>query len=156
MGRLNQDKLQVSYLAGTSPNEAALPRRYTLTHSDFTGDLFLSIGNQYNKKQISKLYTKLMRDEVITELTMEGENPVFRVYCHTSGGLAFGTARWRYNIFRSELPLVLEAFRYGDRALFERSLHLDKAPVFVHFKSANAKFNIIERWGILEDHIYAG
>lgn len=49
------DKLSVVYLNGAIPLEP-LPlaaRRYTLTHSDLTGDLLLSVGRQYNQGQLS-------------------------------------------------------------------------------------------------------
>jgi len=78
-------------------------------------------------KQTSRLYTRLMRDEVLAELTDEGAGFVLRVYCHVSGGFVIGTARWRYNIFQSELPLALEAIRYGDGTLFDNNPHLDDA-----------------------------
>ena len=153
MGRLNPDKLHISYLSGTIPENCVLPRRYTLTHSDSTGELFLSIGSEFNTKQISGLYTRLMRDEVLAEFVGKGEQPEFRVYCHVSGGLIVGSARWRYNIFCSELPLVIEAVRYGDRALFEHNKKLDLVPVNIHFKSTGNRFNNIERWGTMSDYI---
>ena len=149
MKRLNPDKLHVTYLAGVTPDDLIVPRRYTLTHSDITGELFLSIGSDYDKKQISGLYTRLMRDEVLAELNDNGDSLVFRVYCHVSGGFVFGTAKFRYKIFQSELPLVLEAIRYGDRVLFERNPELDNAPVLVNFKSTNSQFNKVENWGTL-------
>jgi hypothetical protein len=151
MERLNPDKLQVTYLAGTTPDSLTLPRRYTLTHSDITGQLFLSIGNDYDTKQISGLYTRLMRDEVLAEFTQEEDGLVFRVHCHVSGGFVLGTARWRYNIFRHELPLVLEAIRYGDRALFEQNPQLDNTPVLISFKSTDKRFNKVENWGTMAD-----
>ena len=147
MERLNPEKLHVTYLTGTTPDNLILPRRYTLTHSDRTGDLFLSIGKKYNMKQISRLYTRLMRDEVLAELAEEEGGLVFRVYCHVSGGFVFGKAKWRYNIFRAELPLVLEAIRYGDRNLFEKNPQLDKTPLFINFRSTNNRFNKVEDWG---------
>lgn len=152
MKRLNPEKLHVIYLTGTHPESLRLPRRYTLTHSDRTGDLFLSIGSQYDTKQISKLYTKLMRDEVLAELTNEGDSLVFRMYCHVSGGFVFGTAKWRYKIFKSELPLVLEAIRYGDKTLFKHNPQLDDIPVLIHFKSTDRRFNKVENWGTLADY----
>jgi len=152
MERLNPKKLHVTYLTGTTPENLNLPRRYTLTHSDITGELFLSIGNQYDTKQISKLYTRLMRDEVLAEFASEEDSLVFRAYCHVSGGFVFGTAKWRYNIFHSELPLVLEAIRYGDRALFEENPKLDNAPIFIHFKSTNSRFDKVENWGTMADY----
>jgi hypothetical protein len=152
MKRLNPDKLHVTYLAGAIPDELIVPRRYTLTHSDITGKLFLSIGGSFNKQQISGLYTKLMRDEVLAELACEENNLVFRVYCHISGGFILGTARFRYNIFKSELPLVLEAIRYGDRVLFARNPELDNAPVLVNFKSTKSPFNKVENWGTMLEY----
>jgi hypothetical protein len=153
MGRLNPNKLHISYLTGTDPENFVLPRRYTLTHSDRTGELFLSIGNQYNTRQISKLYTRLMRDEVLAELISKGERLEFIVYCHVSGGLVIGPPGWRYNIFRSELPLVLEAIRYGDRTLFEINTKLDYVPVYIYFQSTKKRFNNIEQWGTMSDYV---
>ena len=152
MGRLNPDKLHVTFLTGTTPEGLFLPRRYTLTHSDITGDLFLSVGTHYDVKQISKLYTRLMRDEVLAELINEGDGLVFRVYCHVSGGFVFGRAKWRYSIFQSELPLALEAIRYGDHILFEQNPELDQTPVLMQFQSTNSRFNKVERWGIMADY----
>jgi len=93
MERLNPQKLHVTYLTGTKPGNISLPRRYTLTHSDITGELFLTIGSEYDKKQVSGIYTRLMRDEVLAELTSEGDSPVFRVYCHVSGGFYFRNSK---------------------------------------------------------------
>ena len=152
MERLNPEKLHVMYLTGTTPENLVLPRLYTLTHSDRTGELFLTIGGQYNKQQISKLYTKLMRDEVLAELADDVDKPVFKVYCHVSGGLIIGTAKWRYNIFHSELPLVLEAIRYGDRTLFEKNAQLDNTLVLIHFQSTDNRFNKVEGWGVMADY----
>ena len=151
MKRLNPDKLHVTYLAGATPDELIVPRCYTLTHSDITGELFLSIGGEFNKQQISKLYTRLMRDEVLVELSQDVDNLVFRVYCHVSGGFVVGTAKWRYNIFKSELPLVLESIRYGDRFIFEQEPKLDTIPVLIHFSSKNTRFNKVEEWGAMSE-----
>ena len=60
-----------------------------------------------------------------------------------------GTAKWRYKIFQSELPLVLEAIRYGDQVLFEHNPELDNAPVFIHFESNDRRFNKVENWGTM-------
>ena len=153
MQRLNPKKLHVTYLAGAAPDELIVPRRYMLTHSDITGNLFLPICSEYDTKQTSKLYTRLMRDEVLAELVNNEGSFELRVHCHISGGLIVGSAGWRYNIFRSELPLVLEAIRYGDRALFEKNPELDHIPVYIHFHSDKRLYNIIEQWSALADYI---
>ena len=146
MQRLNPEKLHLTYLTGANPEQLILPRRYTLTHSDRTGELFLSIGREYDTRQTSRLYTRLMRDEVLAELSGEGDRLVFKIYCHVSGGVIVGTAKWRYKIFQSELPLVLESIRYGDRILFEHNPELNKAQILVHFQSTTSWFNKVENW----------
>jgi hypothetical protein len=152
MGRLNPEKLRVTFLSDTEADKIIFPRRYTLTHSDITGELFLSIGHDYDKRQISKLYTRLMRDEVLAELVSKEDSLKFNVYCHVSGGFVIGIAKWRYDIFRSELPLVLEAIRYGDRTIFQQNPDLDQIPVYIHFHSSNLRFNKVEQWGTMADY----
>ncbi len=95
--------------------------------------MFLTTGSDYNNKEISKFYTRLMRDEVLAEWQIPSGDPSLHVYCHVSGGLTFGRASWRDSIFRKELPLALEVFRYGDRALYETNPRLDEATVWIHF-----------------------
>jgi len=153
MSRLNPQKLRVTYLPGVEPETPIAPRRYTLTHSDLTGDLHLTIGPDYNLNQISGWYTRLMRDEVLAEWKDNQDRPSLHVYCHVSGGLVFGRAGWRDAIFRSEMPLVLEAIRYGDRALFAANPKLDDAPVFVHFQASQPRYNKTEAWGTLADRV---
>ena len=152
MSRLDPNKLHVSFSTGTNPEKLVLPRRYTLTHSDTTGELFLTIGNEYDKKQISRLYTRLMRDEVLADLAKSGDYVALNVYCHVSGGIVIGTASWRFSIFRSELPLVLEAIRYGDRSLFEHDKQLDNVQVKIYFQSTNKRYHNVEQWGTLSNY----
>jgi hypothetical protein len=153
MKRLHPEKLHVTYLSATAREDPVLPRRYTLTHSDVTGELFLSIGSQYKTEQISGLYTRLMRDEVLAELSDEGDSLEFRVYCHVSGGFVLGWPRLRYRIFKSELPLVLEAIRYGDKTIFDLDPKLDNTPVFVHFQYARSRSDRIKQWGVMANYV---
>jgi hypothetical protein len=152
MTRLIPEKLHVKYSLGASSDTLGTPGYYTLTHSDSTGDLFLSIGQCYDTKEISKLYTRLMRDEVLAELRADSRGLSSNVYCHVSGGFVFGRAKWRYNIFRSELSLVLEAIRFGDKAFFDHDPKLDRVQILIHFKSTDKKYNKTEKWGLLGDY----
>jgi hypothetical protein len=152
MTRLIPEKLHVTFLPGMNAGSSETPRYYTLTHSDTAGNLFLSIGLCYDTKQISGLHTRLMRDEVLAEFKKDSEGPSLDVYCHVSGGLVFGRAGWRYDIFCSELSLALEAIRFGDGAFFNHDSKLDQISVLVHFKSADMRFNKTEKWGSLGDY----
>jgi len=152
MSQLNPAKLQVRYLGEMGPGDLALPRCYTLTHSDTTGELYLTIGRTYDRGQISGWYTRLMRDEVLAEWESEAGSLSLHVHCHVSGGLVFGPARWRDSIFRYHLPQVLGAFRHGDDELFKRSPEFENAPVWVHFHARQRSLNRVERWGTLADY----
>ena len=82
--------------------------------------------------QFGGWYSRLQRDEILAVWRVakaregEGEDEETRmelhVHCHISGGhvLLNFIAQFRFWIFRKELPVVLEAFRHGDRVLFEK------------------------------------
>jgi len=150
--RLTPEKLHVRLAPGAEPERPITPRRYTLTHSDATGDLYLTIGPDYDRKQISGWYTRLMRDEVLAEWCQEESGPALHVHCHVSGGLAFGPPGWRYAILKRELPLVLETFRFGDRELFSAHPELGRSPIWVHFHATRARYARVERWGVPADY----
>ena len=145
-------KLHVTLQAGASAQNLRRPRRYTLTHSDATGDLFLTIGAEYDRRQIGGLYTRLMRDEVLAEWTYDGPEPTLHVHVHVSGGPVFGGAAMRSAILHQHMRLVLEAFRYGDAALIATHPELDRARICVHFASKDARYNQAEEWGPLQSY----
>jgi hypothetical protein len=153
MSTLNPKKLNVKFIGDADPEKPANPRRYTLTHSDTTGDLFLSIGTDYDYKAISGFYTRIMRDEVVAELLEKPNGPELCVYCHVSGGLVLGGAKWRYEIFQRHMRQVLQAMRYGDDVFFTTNPSYASAKVKVHFQSNKSRYNLVENWGILNDYV---
>jgi len=154
MTHLDPEKLHVRFsTSGHAPPEI-IPRRYTLTHSDRTGELFLTIGAEYDRKQISGIYTRLMRDEVLAEWREDEAGPALHVLCHVSGGLVFGGAAWRASVFEQHMPQVLEAFRYGDRALFRANPELDRAPVYVHLQAREQDLHRVTLWGVCGDFAF--
>jgi hypothetical protein len=152
MARLDPGKLQVTFASGTQRHGPMVPRRYTLTHSDVTGNLYLSIGSDYDREKVSGWQTRLMRDEVLAEWVGGEAGAVLHVHCHVSGGILFGTAGMRDAIFRRELPLVLEAFRLGDLDLYRSCPELDQAPIMVHFHATQRRYNLVEQWGKPADY----
>ncbi len=150
MKELDPQKLHVTFQGEAMADKLSLPRRYTLTHSDFTGDLFLTIGSDYDRKQIAGLYTRWMRDEVLAELKRDGADMVLHVYCHVSGGLVFGSAHWRNEILHHHMRMVLEALRYGDGKLVTAHPEFDHATVTVHFKSNRKRYDRVENWGLVQ------
>jgi hypothetical protein len=151
MNTLNPNKLTVK-LIGNQRKLSRQSRKYTLTHSDVTGDLFLSIGDRYDQDELSGFYNKFMRDEVLAEVRVnDKQQPEFHVHCHVSGGLVLGSASWRYAIFQRHMLQVLQAFRFGDAEFVDSDPLMRRADVIVHFHSSNPLFDVIENWGYLDD-----
>ena len=153
MSRLNPAKLNIRWRPGVTTQGPVSPRRYTLTHSDATGDLFLTIGADYDRGQVGGLYTRLMRDEVLAEWVDTAGGFGLDVHCHVSGGVVFGSAAWRESILRMHMPMVIQAFRQGDAALFAGQPELDRSPVSVHFHSHRPTYDRVEPLGMLGDYV---
>ncbi len=153
--RLMPNTLHVKFSTNVTPTDPVFPRCYTLTHSDSTGDLFLTIADSFDTRQISGWYTRFMRDEVLAEWKTDQGSPTLLVHCHMSGGLILGTASWRYQIFQRELPLVFEAFHYGDQKFFSAHPELDKAQVMVKFHTTRSADQRLEQWGTMRDYKFA-
>lgn len=148
MSKLNPKKLSVEFRKGVTDTDPIIPRRYTLTHSDVTAQLFLTIGLTYAYDKIDNN----KRDEVLGQWIKEGQNYIYYVYLRVDGKLGSKTAAIRNYIFRRELPLALEAIRYGDRKFFSTHPELNKATILVYFISKNPRFNKVENWGTFLDY----
>ncbi|WP_458411550.1 staygreen family protein [Schinkia sp. CFF1] len=143
MSKFIPEKLSVEYRGGVTPTEPVIPRCYTLTHSDVTGDLFLTIGIHYAWDKVNP-----MRDEVLGEWKTNRSFLYYCVYLHVDQGEHNqNVAAKRNEIFRRELPLALTAIRYGDRFLFNTYPNLDQASIIINFISAYPQFARQESWG---------
>ena len=143
-------KLSVNFDDQLKSDNLILPRKYTLTHSDLTGELFLYIGRDFDHRSFSSLYSRLIRDEVLGEWK-NLEQSILDIRCLVSGGLAIGPSKWRESIFRQHMDMVLEAICYGDRVFLQRERDLLNAPIYVHFITRNKKLQSMQEWGIISD-----
>jgi hypothetical protein len=152
MSRLNIKKLYVKKNIDSKAG-FSLPRKYTLTHSDKTGDFFLTIDRDYDTKTLENWYIKLMRDEVLAEWKKVNENEYLILYCHICGGICFGWASLRNQIFHSELPLAIEAICNGDIDFINNNRSLMEAEVIVNFHATKKEYNNTENWGKVKEYI---
>ena len=144
MSKFNPERLTVEYRDGVSTTAPIISRCHTLTHSDFTGELFLTIGTQFAWDKVNTD----MRDEVLGVWKMEGERLCYNVYVYIDKGEHdLSTAIRRNDVFRRELPLALTAIRYGDRFIFDSYPYLDYALIIVTFMSSYPQLFIQESWG---------
>jgi len=145
--KLNPDKLYVEFRPGVTMTEPIIGRKYTLTHSDITADLFLTLGLQFAYDKVNA-----MRDEVLAEWRTNNGFPFLYVYVYVDGQFGPAVSAVRNAVFRRELPLALEAIRYGDRRFFAAHPELDNAPIWIHFDSINPEYNRFENWGTPNDY----
>ena len=149
MSKFNSEKLSVEYRNGVTATEPIIPRHHTLTHSDFTGELLLTIGTQFAWDKVNPD----LRDEVLGEWKTTGNYLYYNVYVFIDQGEFDLTAATRRNeTFRRELSLALTAIRYGDRFLFERYPNLDYALIIVNFISTHPQFTKQESWGTFNSY----
>jgi hypothetical protein len=143
-------KLSVTYLAPATPFRPVEGRKYTLTHSDTTGQLFLSIGCNYNYSAIN--YN--MRDEVLAEwIPQLGEYSLCaRVYV-SGGEYDENYTKVRFMIFQKELNLALKAMVNGDQAFYSNFPWLLDAPIYVHFESIYPPFNQVIFYGTPRNYL---
>ncbi|XP_059630613.1 magnesium dechelatase SGRL, chloroplastic isoform X2 [Cornus florida] len=124
--RFEASKLKVVFTGNKMDKYARiLPRTYTLSHCDFTGNLTLSISNVISLDQLKGWYSK---DDVVAEWKEVKGVMHLDVHCY-----------------------VLEAVVCGDSVLFREHQELMDAIVRVYFHSSSKKYNRVECWGPLKD-----
>nr|WP_286181142.1 MULTISPECIES: staygreen family protein [unclassified Bacillus (in: firmicutes)] len=144
VSKFKPERLSVNFIP---PATAFVPidsRKYTLTHSDITGELFLAVGNVYDYQAIN--YE--MRDEVLADwITINGEYLLYAKVYISNGEYDLNMSRIRYMIFKKELDLALTAMVYGDKNFFTYYPWLLDAPIYVQFSSIYAEFNQVAYYG---------
>lgn len=149
MIRFQPEKLNVSYKDEVGIKTFLPPRKYTLTHSDESGELFLSIGKKYDLDQIN--YN--IRDEVLGSWEKDDKDYLL-ITLEVDNGEGISNTIKRDKIFRQKLTLALIAIVYGDNLFFENNKELYEAPVRVKFNSKFSEYDSLEEWGKVEDYKY--
>lgn len=132
MRELNPQKVFVQYRDTMNPYNPVMGRKYTITHSDTTAELFVFIAQSYAEDQFTR-----MRDEVriAWQQTTMGLALIGSVIVDAVG--IIGVPEIRNSILYSEMPTALQALRQADRFLFDMNPALDSVPVYIHFGSSN-------------------
>ncbi|WP_075980614.1 staygreen family protein [Bacillus massilinigeriensis] len=144
MNKINLEKLSVTYLPPATEFNPVDGRKYTLTHSDTTGELYLSIGNGYAFSSINPN----TKDEVLAEWVTHMGQYMLNGKVYISGG-EYGEehAKARFIIFKNELELAITAIVYGDRSLYLNYPWLLDSPIYIKFESIFPQFNQVLYFG---------
>jgi Staygreen protein len=141
---LNPQKVFVQYRDIMKPYEPVMGRKYTITHSDITAELFVFVAENYAEDQITR-----MRDEVRIDWRQSKKGLALIGSVIVDGEDVIGSAYIRNIIFYKEMPTALQALRQADRFLFDKDPNLDNTPVFIHFISNNPAYNKIYDFGAI-------
>ena len=136
MADFDPQKVTARFILPASPTEPLNGRKYTLTHSDDTGQLFLDIGTDFNYEAINMK----LRDEVIAEWQNDWQyRLVGKVYVD-SGEYTEEEAQKRYNIFLKHLTGALQVMIFFDRLFLSNYSLLLDAPIYILFDSSYPQF----------------
>lgn len=144
MRKLYPQKVFVQYRDIMKPYEPVMDRKYTITHSDITAELFVFVATNYAEDQITS-----MRDEVRVAWEQYKKGLALFGSVIVDGNGVIGNANIRNKIFYSEMPTALQALRQADRFLFDKEPNLDNTPVFIHFISSNPIYDKTYDFGVI-------
>lgn len=144
MRELNAQKVFVQYRDIMKPYEPLANRKYTITHSDVTAELFVFVAPNYAEDQITE-----MRDEVKIAWEQSEKKLVLAGSVIVDGNGVTGNAYIRNKIFYNEMPTALQALRKADRFFFDKEPGLDNTPVFIHFISDNPIYDKTYDFGFI-------
>ena len=147
MKKINPAKVFTEWRNGVTDTYPISGRKYTMTHSDKTGNLFVTIGSNFAEDKISKL-----RDEVRLQYIIIDLMPILYGEVFVDGMGIPGNPPVREAIFKKEMPTALQAIRYADDALFSAYPELDQTPVFIQFISSNPDRNKLYDYGTIGEY----
>ena len=144
------NKLETTFIPPITPIGPIEGRKYTLTHSDTTGEIFLDVGYKYNYSAINED----LRDELIGKYKRYDCNSyILILYAYVGDGDYF-TASMKYAAFKYHMQLALQSIFYGDRELLNEYEFLLNTPIYVKFDSATAIFDNYESYGYIKNYIF--
>lgn len=142
--------LETNFIEPVTSIKPIKDRKYTLTHSDTTGMLFLDVGIEYNYSAINKD----LRDELLGKWKVFDYNSYILIFYAYVGDSDFSSASMKYAAFKYHLNSALQAVFYGDRDLLNEYHHLLNTPIYIKFDSDIPIFNNYEPYGYVKNYIF--
>lgn len=142
-------KLKVRFILPASPTEPLNGRKYTITHSDDSGQLFLDIGTDFNYEAMSAN----SRVEIMTEWQIDWQYRLTgRVYVDL-GDCTIDEAQIRFNDFQKSIAKALQGIAFGDRLFLSNYPLLLDAPIYIYFESNYQEFKQLYYYGTLKQYL---
>ncbi|WP_449623008.1 staygreen family protein [Robertmurraya sp. Marseille-Q9965] len=152
MSKFIPSNLSVKFLPPATPYKPVDERKYTMTHSDETGELFLTIGYCYDESAINANF----RDEVLAEWIPRMGQYILSGKVYVCGGeYDEQYAKIRFMIFQKELSLALTSIVYGDRGFYQYYPWLLDSPIYIQFESRYPLYNQLLYYGTPRQYLTA-
>lgn len=145
----NPKKLKVRYILPASPTEPLKGRKYTLTRSDDTDQLFLDIGTDFNYEAINEK----LRDEIVTEWQNDWQYRLMGKVYVDSGNYTIEEAQKRFDCFKKNITTALQGVVFGDRLFLSNYPLLLDAPIYIYFESTYPEFRQFYYFGTLKQYL---
>lgn len=144
----NPDNLETTFIEPVTPYNPIENRKYTLTHSDDTKMLFLTVANKYNYEEINQK----LRDELLGTWKKH-ENSYALIFYAYVGEENILNSLVKYKSFKYHMELAIKAVMFGDREFLKKNPDLMNCPVFVKFDSSISSFDNYEFYGFVKDYV---
>lgn len=148
MRKINTNQVFTERRNGVTDTYPIAGRKYTMTHVDDSGDLFVTIGTGFAEDKIGKF-----RDEVRLQYIFLDNKPILYGEVMVDGIGILGNPPVREAIFKREIPVALQAIRFGDKELFLAYPELENTPVYIQFISANPDRNKLYDYGVIGEYV---
>lgn len=147
MKPFSNDRVFVEFRDDVTAKDPILGRKYTVTHSDDTADIYVTVGLAFAEDKFSPI-----RDELLLSFRyLNRQMQLFGSVLIDSEEFE-GDSAMRTEIFLREIPNALRAIRYADRDFFEVYPGLDLLPIYIWFQSQNDEFNQLYDFGTMRDY----
>lgn len=150
MRDLKPEKVFAQYRDSMKPYGPVIGRKYTITHSDQTAELYVFIAENYAEDQVTR-----MHDDVKIKWQQTGRGYALLGSVLIDDKDVQGNLNLRNKIFFQEMPTVLQALRLADRFLFDEKPELDHTRVLIHFESSNPIYDKTYDFGLIENYKYS-
>lgn len=143
--RLNPLLLPITYESADIITNFSLPRKYTSTHNDVTREIYMSIGQKYNKLLLDSEEAVKFETQVVGKWVKKDNK--YEIHLEVLVSTEKNPqAQIRNKIFCAELGPVLEGIALAETALLQSHPKYGNARIFVHFKSIDKKYDRVEYW----------
>ncbi|MGV3466886.1 MAG: staygreen family protein [Heyndrickxia sp.] len=113
-------------------------RKYTISQSEYTGNLFLSISNQFSNLVVDSNLLEILQAEWITfmgEYALKGKISI------NGSDNDRRLTQVRCMIFQKDLPELIRALVTADQQFFKNYPLLLDAPIIIHFDTTFPEFS---------------